>query len=103
MPQRGARALVYIVQTHAAEQDNGETAVSIFKNPFDPSEKLHTGCGCGRHASAAEHDAALARDAEALQSRAVENAVVRALFPHDETRRNFLRAVGSGTARICTS
>ena len=75
--------------------------MSLTKNPFDASVKL--GCGCGRHASAAEHDAALARDAEALQSRAVEHAVMRALFPHDATRRNFIRVVGGATAMAAVS
>jgi nitrate/nitrite transport system substrate-binding protein len=77
--------------------------MSIFRNPFDPEHKLRSGCGCGRHASAAEHDAGITNDIEAAQSRAVENAVMRALFPHDETRRSFLRAVGSGTALAAIS
>jgi nitrate/nitrite transport system substrate-binding protein len=33
-----------------------------------------------------------------MEQRAVENAVMHALFPDDNLRRNFLRAVGSGTA-----
>jgi nitrate/nitrite transport system substrate-binding protein len=107
--------------------------VSAFRNPFDADVKLTSGCGCGRHASVAEHvsdlsvvsdpnieqrlhesraaerphavhaakhDAGLcdAPDREALGSRLVENAVMRALFPHDPTRRHFIRAVGSSTA-----
>src|SRR5688572_24752158 len=76
-------------------------AMSLTKNPFDPDVKLN--CGCGHHASQAEHDAALARDAEALQGRAVEHAVMRALFPHDATRRSFIRAVGGTTALAAVS
>jgi nitrate/nitrite transport system substrate-binding protein len=64
-------------------------------NPFDPDTKL--GCACGRHASAAEHDAATEDDA-AFHRRLLETAVMRALFPHDATRRRFLSAIGSGTA-----
>jgi len=78
--------------------------MSSFRNPFDPNVRLT--CGCGGHASQAEHDADLARhthDSEALQSRAVENTVMRALFPDDSTRRGFLKAVGSGTAMAAIS
>src|SRR5687768_5219907 len=75
--------------------------MSMFKNPFDSEVRL--GCGCGRHASQAEHDAASSKDAEALQGRAVEHAVMRALFPHDATRRSFIRAVGGSTALAAVS
>lgn len=71
--------------------------MSLFRNPFNPQARL--GCGCGRHASQAEHEADLA----ALQSRAVESAVMRALFPEDGLRRRFLQAVGSGTALAAVS
>lgn len=75
--------------------------MSAFKEPFNPDVKLARGCSCGKHASAAEHDADLARetsDTDALSSRVVDAAVVRALFPLDETRRRFLKAVGANTA-----
>ena len=77
--------------------------MSGFKNPYDPNINLSRGCGCGRHTTQAEHDAAvetdqLASGSEALQARVVESAVMRALFPQDELRRRFLRAVGAGTA-----
>ena len=77
--------------------------MSGFKDPYDPNIKLSSGCGCGRHSTPAEHDAAAATDplasgSEALHSRVVESAVMRALFPQDELRRRFLRAVGAGTA-----
>ncbi|MGH8700347.1 MAG: CmpA/NrtA family ABC transporter substrate-binding protein [Burkholderiales bacterium] len=75
--------------------------MSTFKDPFNPESKLTHGCNCGRHASAAEHDADLARqtnDTEALASRVVDQAVMRALFPRDKTRRSFLKAVGANTA-----
>ena len=81
--------------------------MSAFKDPFNPDVQLPSaGCGCGRHASRAEHDADLAAhtsDSELLGSRAVESAVMRALFPHDATRRNFIRAVGAGTAMAAVS
>ena len=71
--------------------------MSTFRNPFDPNVKLN-GCSCGRHHSQAEHDQAEALSEEAMLDRVVEGAVMRALFPHDETRRNFIRAVGASTA-----
>ncbi|MFP4154575.1 MAG: ABC transporter substrate-binding protein [Halothiobacillaceae bacterium] len=82
--------------------------MSAFQNPYDPRLKLSGGCSCGKHHSQAEHDAATAadpqpRDEEAALNRAVESAVVRSLFPHDQTRRNFLRAVGVGTAMAAIS
>src|SRR5258706_3371335 len=87
----------------AGRPKSGETIMSGFKNPYDPNVKLSAGCACGAHATPAEHDAAVeARSlecgSEALHARVVESAVMRALFPHDEMRRRFLRAVGSGTA-----
>src|SRR5678815_2778743 len=77
--------------------------MSGFKNPYDPNVELSAGCACGAHATPAEHDAAveacsLESGSEALHARVVESAVMRALFPHDEMRRRFLRAVGAGTA-----
>ena len=44
--------------------------MAAFDDPFDPEVKLSHGCSCGRHATAAEHDAA-AHDEEALQGRVV--------------------------------
>ncbi|MEI2417965.1 CmpA/NrtA family ABC transporter substrate-binding protein [Orrella sp. JC864] len=73
--------------------------MSLFSNPFNADSRLR--CACGRHASQAEHEQALR--AEALQARAVEGAVMRALFPDDGLRRRFLKAVGSGTALAAVS
>src|SRR5687767_1268828 len=73
----------------------------MFRDPFDPEVKLTPGCSCGGHASETDHDADLAAktsDVDALCSRTVDQAVMRALFPHDESRRRFLRAVGVNTA-----
>ena len=77
--------------------------MSGFKNPYDANIDL-SGCGCGQHASQHDHDKAttdsVARssDPEILGGRLVESAVMRALFPQDEMRRRFLKAVGAGTA-----
>ena len=69
-----------------------------FKNPFDGSKALgRGGCTCGHHETQHVHDAA-ARSHDQLLQRIVESAVVRAVFPHDATRRAFLSAVGASTA-----
>src|SRR5258708_2037668 len=74
--------------------------MSGFKDPFDPVLHLGAGCVCGVHRTQHEHDAALAADddVESLNRRVIESAVMRALFPRDETRRRFIRAVGVSTA-----
>lgn len=63
-------------------------------NPFDPNIELRT-CSCGRHASQDEHNLA---EVDALNQRVIQTTVMRALFPKDEERRNFLRTVGASTA-----
>ena len=80
--------------------------MSAFKNPFDAGTSLTRGCSCGHHHNEAEHQADLAAqtsDSEALSNRVVEAAVMRALFPHDATRRRFLNAVGASTAMAAIS
>jgi nitrate/nitrite transport system substrate-binding protein len=81
--------------------------VSAFDDPFNAAHRLGAACGCGKHASQAQHDAAQtprahdgvqSNDIEALNRRVVESAVMRALFPHDGVRRRFLRGVGASTA-----
>jgi nitrate/nitrite transport system substrate-binding protein len=79
--------------------------MSAFHDPFDPAAKV--GCRCGSHANEAEHDLDLqtARhvDSDTLGERAVEIAIMRALFPHGATRRRFLSAVGRATAFAAVS
>jgi nitrate/nitrite transport system substrate-binding protein len=80
--------------------------MSAFQDPFDPGRALARGCTCGAHESQADHDRSLpAPDCtgEALGSRAVESAVMRALFPGDAARRRFLHAVGASTALAAIS
>ena len=69
-------------------------------DPFDPRVTLRRpGCACGRHATAAAHDAdTRTGSAEPPLRRLVEGAVMRALFPVEATRRRFLSAVGTTTA-----
>jgi len=82
--------------------------MSTFDNPFDPNKSLHRGCTCGKHASQADHNAAIAAspnptDEEAALNRAVESSIMRSLFPEDRTRRNFIKAVGVSTAMAAVS
>ena len=78
--------------------------MSAFRNPFDYKVRLHRGgCSCGRHSNQAEHDEAAIKESRDIQDRVVETAVMRALFPQDEMRRRFLRAVGGGTALAAIS
>ncbi len=81
--------------------------MSGFLNPFDGRYRLAGGCSCGRHASAAEHEAAqtqaLPASEDAALERTIESAVMRALFPRDGERRRFLSAVGAGTAAAALS
>ena len=86
--------------------------MSTFDNPLDPSRSLHSaGCACGRHANEAEH----ARETQ-LQCVPVENqseekryenvvasAVMRAIFPQDAGRRQFLQSLGASTALAAVS
>ena len=74
--------------------------MSGFDDPFDPNLQLSSqGCSCGRHASQTEHQRSeVQRDEAQRINRVVESTMMRALFPQDETRRNFIRAVGAGTA-----
>jgi nitrate/nitrite transport system substrate-binding protein len=73
-------------------------------DPYDADRPLMLGCSCGRHRSAADHAAAELRtrsetaEFEPYSNAFVEASLVKALFPQDAVRRNFLRAVGRRTA-----
>ena len=78
--------------------------MSIYHS-YDP-DRASSGCSCGRHANESEHAAQEARqlaarasNVELLTNDVVEESVLRAMFPSDDTRRRFLRAVGTNTAR----
>jgi len=78
---------------------------------FDADRKLsRSGCACGRHQSATEHDqAALALRCEPIATEqqryegVVASAVMRAIFPADVARRAFLKSVGASTALAAIS
>src|ERR1700740_467446 len=83
-----------------------------FDDPFYAERELKTGCACGQHRSAAEHDYAertLRCEEVPLQSEdkryegVVASAVMRAVFPKDAARRAFLKSVGASTALAALS
>ncbi|MGC1441677.1 MAG: hypothetical protein WA888_13805, partial [Burkholderiaceae bacterium] len=81
--------------------------MGIFTDLYDPNKPLWTGCACGRHASAAEHNAALSTssaqptapatpdplDHDNQLAACVESAILKGLFKTDTERRHFIRAV----------
>src|SRR5258708_19094576 len=89
--------------------------MSTFDDPFDADRKLaRSGCACGQHRSADEHErAALALRCEPITGEeeseekryegVVASAVMRAIFPKDAARRAFLKSVGASTALAAIS
>ncbi len=83
--------------------------MAMFDDAFDPGSRL-TRCSCGKHASQTAHDAeaagqraSAAADEDSRYGRIIDQAVMRALFPDDTTRRNFLKTVGASTALAAVS
>ncbi|MDO9505813.1 MAG: CmpA/NrtA family ABC transporter substrate-binding protein [Hydrogenophaga sp.] len=86
--------------------------MSEFFDPYNADRPLMLKCSCGRDHTIADHHAEVAADGAAIELRRrsetaefeaysnefIEATLVKALFPHDEVRRRFLRAVGKGTA-----
>jgi nitrate/nitrite transport system substrate-binding protein len=91
------------------QQPTGEH-MSTFDNPFDPANRL-TGCSCGRHANAVEHEhaaslelrCATVESEEKRYEAVVASAVLRAVFPRNAARRAFLKSVGASTALAALS
>ncbi len=89
--------------------------MSRFFDPFNADKPLHMGCSCGKHDSQEAHDASAQSAIDTLKARSetaefeaysnelIEATLVKALFPQDEVRRRFLRAVGKGTAMAAIS
>ncbi len=85
--------------------------MSTFDDPFNADRKLsRSGCVCGQHRSADEHDQAAlalrcepAPNDEARYEGVVASAVMRAMFPRDAARRAFLKSVGASTALAAIS
>jgi len=91
--------------------------MSEFFSPYDADRPLRLKCSCGRDHSASDHalesnaeDAAkvlrarsMTAEFEAYSNEFIEASLVKALFPEDNVRRRFLRAVGKGTAMAAIS
>ena len=86
--------------------------MSEFFDPYNADRPLMMKCSCGRDHTLADHHAEVTADSAAIELRRrsgtaefeaysnafIEATLVKALFPHDDERRRFLRAVGKGTA-----
>ncbi len=86
--------------------------MSEFFAPYDADRPLMLKCSCGREHSVADHQAELAAGGAAVELRRrsetaefeaysnefIEATLVKALFPQDDVRRRFLKAVGKSTA-----
>ncbi len=86
--------------------------MSEFFDPYNADRPLMMKCSCGRDHTLADHHAEVNADQAAATLRArsetadfeaysnefIEATLVKALFPQDDMRRRFLRAVGKGTA-----
>jgi nitrate/nitrite transport system substrate-binding protein len=72
--------------------------MSRLPDPYDADRPLMLRCACGAHGSSAEHDAAMAADAQVHSNALIEASLVKALFPRDDVRRRFLKAVGRRSA-----
>ncbi len=68
-------------------------------DPYDADRPLMMRCSCGQNHAPQDHAAALDAQAQAMADNHLEASLMKALFPVDSVRRNFLRAVGANTAR----
>ena len=66
-------------------------------DPYDADRPLMLKCGCGADHAPQDH-AAAAPDAESLGRQFMEASLIKALFPNENLRRGFLKAVGRRTA-----
>ncbi|MDD2845148.1 MAG: CmpA/NrtA family ABC transporter substrate-binding protein, partial [Rhodoferax sp.] len=81
-------------------------------DPYNADRPLMLKCSCGKDHTVAEHQQemsaegataelkrrSLSSEFEAYSNAFIEATLVKALFPQDDVRRRFLRAVGKGTA-----
>src|SRR4051794_8284800 len=108
--------LAYRLQTPGGQQRcaaSGAQSMTIHDAPFDPNRPLsRSGCICGRHRSAEEHDSASralqceripATSEEKTYEAVVASAVMRRIFPKDAARRAFLKSAGASTALAALS
>ncbi|MES2530070.1 MAG: CmpA/NrtA family ABC transporter substrate-binding protein [Pseudomonadota bacterium] len=63
-------------------------------DPYDADQPLRLRCSCGQNHAPDQHESAMS----AINAK-LEASLMKALFPVDSVRRQFLRAVGANTAR----
>ncbi|MFM8664992.1 MAG: CmpA/NrtA family ABC transporter substrate-binding protein, partial [Betaproteobacteria bacterium] len=95
--------------------------------PFDPDQPLLARCGCGKDHTVAQHQAEAAatgsllaaahhtpsacqpasskasQDLERFSAEFIEASMVKAIFPHEPTRRSLIKAIGAGTLRAAVA
>lgn len=71
---------------------------SLTAAAYDADRPLQLRCSCGQDHAPQDHDT-IANSVEALSNDRIEATIVKALFPQDAVRRNFLKAVGANTVR----
>jgi hypothetical protein len=96
-------------------------------SPFDPDQPLLARCGCGKDHTVAQHQAEAAatgslltaadqtvaasqaagpnasQDLERFSAEFIEASMVKAIFPHEPTRRSLIKALGAGTLRAAVA
>lgn len=72
---------------------------ALSHDAYDADKPLMLHCACGQAHSPEDHNAQAVLSVEDTSRNFMEAAFVKALFPVDSVRRNFLRAVGANTAR----
>ncbi|MCU0930406.1 MAG: ABC transporter substrate-binding protein [Serpentinimonas sp.] len=86
-------------------------------DPYDADRPLMMKCSCGRDHTVGDHQQEMSAQGATIElkrrsettefqeysNQFVEASLMKALFPHDAVRRNFLRAVGKGTAMAAIS
>ncbi len=80
----------------ASITSSATTAASAY-DPYDADRPLMLKCGCGADHAPQDHGRA-APDAESLGRQFMEASLIKALFPNENLRRGFLKAVGRRTA-----
>ncbi len=83
--------------------------MGLFYSPYDSEQALSMRCSCGQDHTVADHQSEVQLAAnrsnldEQRANEFVQAALLKALFPNDQLRRNFLRAVGKSTAAAAIS
>jgi nitrate/nitrite transport system substrate-binding protein len=83
--------------SYSATQFEGTAAMSAY-DPYDADRPLMLKCGCGADHAPQDHGSAESPDAQSLGREFMEASLIKALFPNENLRRGFLKAVGRRTA-----